>query len=155
MPAVPTYPPMPPVTEVTRRTSRRRVAALLAVCILAPVLAVVAAVAGLKAVGTPDEAVEAAIRGHAQRGGSSQAHVVVAARAGGCAVVVLYDPVADATTSVAVLQVGDRWKFGRQSGDDVHFDTDDVRFDPDGCRRVATSTGPLVNGAPPQEFQGG
>lgn len=122
---------------------------MLGACIAVPALAVVAAAAGLEAVGTPDEAVEAAIRGYVARGGSSQAQVIVAARAGGCAVVELYDPVADATTSVAVLQMGDRWEFGRQSGDDVHFDTDDVRFDPDGCRRVATSTGPLVNGAPP------
>lgn len=122
---------------------------MLAVCIAAPALAVVAAAAGLDAVGTPDEAVEAAIRGYVARGGSSQAQVIVAARADDCAVVELYDPVRDATTSVAVLQVDDRWEFGRRSGDDVHFDTDDVRFDPEGCRQVATSTGPLVNGAPP------
>jgi hypothetical protein len=142
------------MTRLASTTRRLIVAAVVAVSLV--VLGAVFVVArhfGL-VVGLPREARAVAVREHARLGGSTEASVLTYVTFPGCAVIQLQDPGPDGdTVSVAVIRRDGVWRVGRTTHDeDVMFDTDDVLLDPDGCRRIATSTGPLVNGAPPDEI---
>jgi hypothetical protein len=141
------------VTGLSATARRLIVAAVLAVTLVVLGALFVAARQFGIVVGLSREARAAAVREHVRLGGSSEASVLTYVTFPECAVIQLQDPGPDGdTVSVAVIRRDGVWRVGRTTHDeDVMFDTDDVLLDPDGCRRIATSTGPLVNGAPASE----
>lgn len=99
----------------------------------------------------PDAAVSAAIQQYGMTSGLARPEANGAVGWSDCAVVNLYDATARDGASVAMLKVDGAWKIGRVTSAAVGFDADDIAGSRASCLAVAHSTGPLTNGAPPEE----